>query len=63
MLASNVDSNGIADNWLYHYTSAQPDEICDNSTDDDSDGAVDYADPDCEGLPCSGGTCNGGVSQ
>ena len=55
--------DGRHDTWLYQYRSAWPDEICDNSTDDDSDGLTDCADPDCEGLPCSGGTCSGGVCQ
>jgi hypothetical protein len=34
---------------------------CDNNLDDDSDGLVDCADPDCNSLPCGAGcTCIGG---
>ncbi len=52
------------DEYLLRYTSAWPDEQCDNGVDDDGDTAVDCADPDCEGKPCTaGGICEGGVCQ
>ncbi|MFH2010871.1 MAG: hypothetical protein ABI333_30000 [bacterium] len=45
------------DTWSYRPVSAWPDEQCDNGTDDDSDGLIDCADPDCFGRPCDGGHC------
>lgn len=33
--------------YLFRLTSSQPSEICDSSTDEDSDGLVDCDDPDC----------------
>ena len=36
-----------SDTWEYFMQSAWPDEICNNFVDDDSDGVVDCADPDC----------------
>lgn len=51
------------DTWEYRVSSAWPDEQCDNGVDDDSDGAVDCADPDCDGQLCATGTCAGGVCQ
>jgi len=63
LFGGNNGANRLSDTWLYRWQSAWPDEVCTNSTDDDSDGLVDCADPDCEGLPCSVGTCTGGVCQ
>ena len=56
-------SINLGDTWVYHLTSAWPDESCDNNSDDDADGLEDCADPDCDGLPCAGGVCSGGVCQ
>ncbi len=49
--------------WLYRVESEWPDEECGNGADDDEDGAVDCADPDCEALRCDGGRCAGGVCR
>ncbi len=62
-LPQNVSMGHLRDTWEYWVASALPDEQCDNGTDDDSDGEVDCADPDCEGLSCATGTCSGGACQ
>jgi hypothetical protein len=49
--------------WMYRYESAWPDEQCDSGVDDDLDGLVDCADPDCDGRPCSTGWCEQGSCQ
>jgi cysteine-rich repeat protein len=38
----------LGDTWLFQYRSTTPDEVCGNSIDDDGDGLVDGADPDCQ---------------
>ncbi len=55
--------SGLSDTWEYRWESSWPDELCDNGTDDDSNGLTDCADPDCEGKPCAGGVYSGGVCQ
>ncbi len=50
----------LKDTWTFSYRSAWPDEACDNGVDDDNDGRVDCADPDCVGLPCAEGRCVAG---
>ena len=54
----------FADTWTYRYESGWPEELCDNSADDDQDGLIDCADPDCEGMTCAGGgSCAAGACQ
>ncbi|MFH2005055.1 MAG: DUF4215 domain-containing protein [bacterium] len=49
--------------WIFQYTSGWPDEVCDNGVDDDGDGAIDCADPDCthgrcgDSMRCQAGAC------
>ncbi len=52
----------LGDTWQYRYEfSGTPDELCDNGVDDDGDGVIDCADPDCQGWTCGPGqTCAGG---
>ena len=52
VLFGGLTANGVSqDTWEYYWDSNWPDEICDNASDDDSDGLVDCADPDCTGIP------------
>ena len=46
-----TEDGAVYDTWEYYWSSDWPDEICDNGVDDDGDGAVDCADPDCAGIP------------
>ena len=52
-----------SDTWVYWGDSSVPDELCGNGTDDDLDGLVDCADPDCDGRPCASGHCVAGACQ
>lgn len=38
----------LGDTWLFQFRSTTPDELCGNGVDDDGDGLVDAADPDCQ---------------
>jgi hypothetical protein len=50
--------------WRYDLGSSVPDERCDNLGDDDGDGLVNCADPDCDGRSCGQGvTCTAGACQ
>ncbi len=40
------------DHWELSYSSAVLDERCTGGMDEDQDGAIDCADPDCAGMPC-----------
>lgn len=51
------------DTWVYRPLSGWPDELCDNTTDDDQDGLADCADPDCNGQACGSGFCVAGLCQ
>ncbi len=43
-----------ADTWTFAFRSSLADESCENGVDDDDDGRVDCADPDCEWMePCT----------
>ncbi len=52
------------DTWQLQWSSATPDERCDDGMDQDGDGLIDCADPDCEeaacgsGLVCRAGSCD-----
>ncbi|MFH2007580.1 MAG: kelch repeat-containing protein [bacterium] len=54
-----VNDAYLGDTWLYRHTSSCAEEVCTSGTDDDGDGLVDCADPDCTGKPCSTGICRG----
>jgi len=47
--------------WQYTLGGSWPDEVCHNGMDDDGDGLIDCADPDCESMPCVSGTCSAGL--
>ena len=47
--SGTIQSQG--DTWILQYRSTTPDEICGNGIDDDGDGQVDSADPDCTPPP------------
>jgi cysteine-rich repeat protein len=49
----------LTDTWIFGFDDAWPSEGCDDGEDDDLDGAVDCADPDCDGHPCAHGVCSG----
>jgi len=48
MTGGHVGNAKPVDTWFYRYDSATPDELCDGAGfDEDGDGVVDCADPDC----------------
>jgi hypothetical protein len=60
-------SGVLRDTWELGWVSGETPERCDNAEDDDGDGLVDCADPDCHGSPacgtpedCSNGTDDDG---
>ncbi len=64
VLFGGEDSSGyVNDTWRYRWDSGWPDEDCAAAGDEDADGLADCADPDCEGMPCATGQCQGGTCQ
>lgn len=51
------------DTWELRYVSDTPDELCRGDVDEDEDGLVDCADPDCDGRACGprGELCGSGA--
>jgi hypothetical protein len=64
VLFGGVTPDGMSnETWLLRWESSWPDESCDNGSDDDGDGLIDCADPDCEARRCTGGMCAQGSCQ
>jgi hypothetical protein len=56
------DGTGALDDfWRLRFHSQVPDEVCTGGIDDDGDGLIDCADPDCDLRPCVGGRCVAGA--
>lgn len=51
LLFGGGSAGALGDTWEYAWLSTWPDEICNNSIDDDLDGLLDCLDPDCFGVP------------
>ena len=52
MFGGHDGASLLNDTWMFRVDSGWPDEICDDSVDNDLDGATDCEDPDCVGPPC-----------
>lgn len=62
------DADGVTtrvdDMWRFQYASATPDETCTDGADNDGDGLVDCADPDCAQVNlCLGDGCRSGLAS
>jgi hypothetical protein len=45
----------LGDTWIFRYESAWPDEVCTSVSDEDFDGLISCADPDCDQRSCGPG--------
>ena len=61
LLGGSIFDSALDDIWRFRYESTWPDEVCHSGADVDQDGLVDCADPDCDGVLCATGRCQGGV--